>query len=90
MASTADTESVRAVRLEEITETLLDLIHNLQIRGVHVSEKGKRLGGKDSRISISRSRSHKNPLWDVNYAGGPLVLVIDGEHVLTRTGLRHG
>jgi hypothetical protein len=90
MTSTTDTESVRAVSLEEITEAILNLIHNLQERRVHMSEKGKGLGCKDPGISISRSRSHKNPLWDVNYTGGSLVLVIDGEDFLTRAGLRHG
>jgi hypothetical protein len=90
MASTRDTESVRAISLEEIAEPLLDLVHDLQKGRVHMSEEGKGLGGEDPGISISRSRSHKNPLWDVNYASGSFVLVIDGEQLFTRASLGHG
>mmetsp|Transcript_15758 Transcript_15758/g.45027 ORF Transcript_15758/g.45027 Transcript_15758/m.45027 type:complete len:347 (+) Transcript_15758:350-1390(+) len=88
VARSAHRQRVLALGLKQVTQSLLDFVHDLQHRGVEVPEERLGLRQEDALVRIGRSRSHQVPLRNVDDSRRALAAVIDGMRRLVGTNGR--
>jgi hypothetical protein len=69
VAAAGGQQRVLAVGLEQVAEPLLDVVHDLEQRRVHVAQQRQRLGGQDARVGVAGAGAHQQARGHLHGAG---------------------